>query len=149
MLRILKGKSSLVATRMLKSATLLQLKSEQRSSVDKCAHYLLNNHDYLQYDDYLREGFSIATGVIEGACRYLVKDRMDITGARWSLVGAEAVLRLRSLHVSGDWAGYWQFHQQLERQRNHQASYQSGIPLLKSVTQARCSTPPPSTLIIA
>lgn len=144
---ILKGKSSSVAQSMRRCATLLQLKSEQRSSVDKCANYLLNNRDYLQYDDYLAAGFSIATGVIEGACRYLVKDRMDITGARWSLRGAEAILRLRSLHVSGDWSDYWQFHQKQERQRNHQASYQLGIPLLKSVTQARCSNPLPTPLI--
>ena len=87
--------------------------------------------------------------MIEGACRYLIKDRMDITGARWSLQGAEAVLRLRSLHLSGDWADYWQFHLQQEHQRNHRARYQSGIPWLKSVTQARCSTPPPSILIVS
>ena len=60
------------------------LKPEQRTSVDKCANYLLNNRDYLRYDRYLAAGFPIATGVIEGACRYLIKDRMDITGARWS-----------------------------------------------------------------
>jgi len=48
------------------------------------------------YDQYLKLGLPIATGVIEGACRYLVQDRMDRTGARWSLIGAEAVLRLRA-----------------------------------------------------
>ncbi len=66
------------------------------SPVDKCANYLLSNRDYLRYNDYLAEGFPIATGVIEGACRYLIKDRMDLTGARSSLQGAEAVLHLRS-----------------------------------------------------
>jgi hypothetical protein len=80
-------------------ATRLKLTPEQRASVDKCANYLLNHRDYLRYQDYLAAGFPIATGVIEGACRYLIKDRMDITGARWSLKGAEAVLRLRSLQV--------------------------------------------------
>ena len=85
MRRILEGKSSSVAHGMLKSAALRQLTPQQRSAVDKCANYLLNNRAYLQYDDYLAAGFPIATGVIEGACRYLIKDRMDITGARWSL----------------------------------------------------------------
>lgn len=56
-------------------------------------------------------GFPIATGVIEGACRHLVKDRLDITGARWSVAGAEAILRLRSLRASGDFDEYFQFHQ--------------------------------------
>ena len=127
---------------MRRSATLLQLKPEQRTSVDKCANYLLNNRDYLRYDLYLAAGFPIATGVIEGACRYLIKDRMDITGARWSLQGAEAVLRLRSLHVSGDWNDYWHFHLQQEQKRHHQALYFSGVPLLKSVIHTSCYTTP-------
>jgi hypothetical protein len=138
LLEILKGKSSLVASRMRDDATLLKLKPEQRSGVDKCVNYLLNNQPYLRYDHYLAEGFPIATGVIEGACRHLIKDRMDITGARWSLKGAEAVLRLRSICVSGDWTDYWQFHIKQEHQRNHRRCYQSGIPLLKSLSQAYC-----------
>ena len=79
---------------------------------------------------------------------YLIKDRMDITGARWSLEGAETVLRLRSLHVSGDWNDYWHFHLQQEHKRNHLALYKLGIPLMKCVSQARCSTTPPSLPIV-
>jgi hypothetical protein len=60
---------------------------------------------------------------IEGACRYLVKDRMDITGARWGLATAEAVLGLRALVTSGDLNDYWTYHQQQEHQRNHQSRY--------------------------
>jgi hypothetical protein len=86
--------------------------------------------------------------VIEGACRYLIKDRMDITGARWSLEGAETVLRLRSLLVSGDWNDYWRFHLASEHQRNHQSLYTSGVPLLKMIVQARCSTIPPASALI-
>jgi hypothetical protein len=73
----------------------------------------------LCYDRYLAEGFPIATGVIEGACRHLVKDRMDITGACWRLRNAEAVLKLRSLHSSGDTEAYWAFHKAQEHTRNH------------------------------
>jgi len=71
-----------------------------------------NNQKRLQYDQALAlaYGLPIATGVIEGACRYLVKDRMDITGARWSLGQAKAILKLRSLKVSGDLAAYLAFH---------------------------------------
>ena len=148
LLRILQGKSSSVAAQMRRRATLLQLSAKKRSPVDKCASYLLNNRDYLRYHDYLAEGFPIATGVIEGACRYLIKDRMDLTGARWSLQGAEAVLRLRSLCVSGDWNEYWSFHLQQEHQRNHQALYQGDIPLLNSVSQAQCSLNSPPKLMI-
>ena len=75
----------------------------------------------------------IGTGVIEGACRYLVKDRMEITGARWGLVGAEATLQLRALYASGDLAEYWNFHSAAELQRNHNSRYFEGkLPTLVS-----------------
>jgi hypothetical protein len=119
----------------------------ERKPVDNCARYLLNNANYLRYDHYLKVGLPIATGVIEGACRHLIKDRMDITGARWSLTGAEAVLRLRSLYISGDWDEYWRFHLQQEHQRNHKALYKDGIPLMKQVIQLSCSITPPSLAI--
>jgi hypothetical protein len=62
-------------------------------------------------------------GLIEGACRHLVKDRMDRTGARWGLDGAEAVLRLRALVINGDFDAYWQFHLSREQERVHLARY--------------------------
>jgi hypothetical protein len=75
------------------------------------------------YDQALAVGTPIATGVIEGACRHLVQDRMNITGARWSLDGGEAVLRLRALRSSGDFDDYWKFHEVREYKRNHAAHY--------------------------
>ena len=60
----------------------------------------------------LAAGYPIATGVIEGACRHLINDRLDITGARWCLQGAEAILKLRSINSSGDFDDYWTFHRQ-------------------------------------
>jgi hypothetical protein len=77
----------------------------------------------MNYVDALAEGLPIATGVIEGACRYVVKDRMDRTGARWSLTGAEAVLRLRAVRASGDFDAYWEFHLAREHERNHASRY--------------------------
>jgi len=73
----------------------------------------------LHDDTYLAAGFPSATGVIEGACRHLVKDRMEVTGARWSVAGAEAVLRWRSLWVSGDFESYWRLHLEQEHKRHH------------------------------
>lgn len=124
--RILRGRSSEVAAGMTRSATLRGLSARQREAVDRCAAYLLKYRQFLHYDQYLAAGYPIATGVIEGACRYLVKDRMEITGARWRLAGAEAVLQLRSLHASGDFNEYWEFHLRQEYQRNHQARYEKG-----------------------
>ncbi len=101
------------------SATLRGLTSEERRPVETCAQYLLKYSQYIRYREFLAEGFPIATGVIEGACRHLIQDRLGITGARWNLPGAEAVLRLRAVHSSGDWDAYWTFHQQREAQRNY------------------------------
>ena len=86
-----------------------------------CARYIAGHKSYMNYAAYLEKGFPIATGVIEGACRHLIKDRMDVTGARWSLEGAESILKLRSLVSSGDFEDYWSFHRQKEFERNYQS----------------------------
>jgi hypothetical protein len=122
-LMILQGKAKLVAAAIRRSATANRFAKKNRKGVDKCADYLHDNAHIMQYQDYLKRGLPIGTGVIEGACRHLVKDRMDLTGARWSLEGAEAVLRLRSIYASGDWQEYWAFHEEAEYDRNHRIHY--------------------------
>jgi hypothetical protein len=128
--QLLCGRSRHVATGLRRTATARHLTETQRAPVDQCVNYLRKSADFLQYDAYLAAGFPLATGVIEGACRHLVKDRMALTGARWTLGGAEAVLRLRSLWVSGDFAAYWRFPLEQEHNRHHTAHYASGkVPL--------------------
>ena len=124
--RILCGHASQVAAGIRRSATRRGMTKYQREPVDTCANYLLGHTRFLRYDQYLAAGLPIATGVVEGACRHLVADRMDLTGARWSLAGAEAVLRLRALRSSGDFDDYWRFHEQREYDRNHASRYQDG-----------------------
>src|SRR2546426_5550349 len=126
LLAILNGRTAHVAAGMRRSATLHRLDEPARQRIDSCADYLLKYKKNMQYDQYLKMGLPIATGVIEGACRYLVQDRMDRTGARWSLNGAEAVLRLRALRTSGDFDAYWRFHEEQEYLRNHVALYAGG-----------------------
>lgn len=123
LLEILRGKAGYVAGGMRRSATLQSLKAADRKPIDVCADYLLHYASFLRYDEALTAGLPIATGVIEGACRHLVEDRMNVTGARWSLEGGEAVLRLRALRSSGDFDEYWKFHEIREYQRNHLALY--------------------------
>jgi hypothetical protein len=86
--RLLRGQASQVAAGIRRSATRRRLRGPARTAVDKCANYLLKYKEFLRYHEYLRDGLPIATGVIEGACRSVVRDRMDITGARWGLPGA-------------------------------------------------------------
>ena len=119
LLALLRGRVSQVAAAMRRRATVRAFTASKRATVDKCADYLLKYRDMLRYDQYLAAGYPIGTGVIEGACRYLVKDRMERTGARWSLDGAEAVLRLRALWTNGDFELYWAFHLHREYERHH------------------------------
>jgi len=116
--RMLTSKASYVAAAIRRQATMAQLPADKRAPVDKCCDYLLKNQEYLRYDEYLSAGLPIATGVIEGACRHLVQDRMGITGARWDVPGGEAVLKLRAIRCSGDWDDYWQFHEQQDNDRD-------------------------------
>jgi len=125
---ILWGESSTAAAAMRRSATKRDMVANDRAPVDLCANYLLKYRAYLRYDAALRDGLPITTGAVEGACRYLVKDRMDITGARWGLDTAEAVLRLRGLAASGDLDDYFDFHEALELQRNHKSRYANDAP---------------------
>jgi hypothetical protein len=127
LLGVLHGKAGLMAGGMRRSATRKQLTAETREPVETCATYLRNKSPYLCYDHYLCQGFPIGTGVIEGACRHLVKDRMEVTGAKWRLEGAEAVLRLRALRSSNDFEEYWDFHESCEYKRNHRDLYASGV----------------------
>jgi hypothetical protein len=123
MREILRGKATNVAAGIRRSATFRKMGSEERKHVDACANYLHKYEPYLHYERALKKGLPIATGVIEGACGYLVEARMNRSGASWSLTGAEAVLRLRALRASGDFDQYWEFHENQEYQRNHAANY--------------------------
>jgi len=69
----------------------------------------------VKYDEYLKAGYPIGTGVVVSTCGHTVKNRMEGTGRRWSIEGVESILLLRSVYTSRDWNQYWQFHMQLER----------------------------------
>jgi len=105
-----------------------QLDASGLKALNTACRYLANKTRtrLMRYGNALIDGLPIATGVIEGACRYLVKDRMDRTGACWSLQGAESVLRLRALRASGDFDDYWLFHLVQEKARTHAARYAHG-----------------------
>ncbi len=82
----------------------------QKKTLGKVATYLENHRHMMRYDEYLRAGYPIATGVIEGACGSLVKDRTDRSGMKWTRRGVQAVLDLRALKRNGDWDAYWDYH---------------------------------------
>lgn len=108
-----------VVAGLRQSATLREITDARREAVEECAEYLRARSRQLDYAAALRAGLPIASGVIEGACRSLVQDRMGLTGARWTVQGAEAVLRIRALIASGDWNAYCRFHLKKEHARNY------------------------------
>ncbi len=99
------------------------LSTAKRKAAARTAGYLEAKTPFLDYPRALAAGWPISTGVIEGACRHLVKDRMDITGARWGVDTAEAILKLRALQANSDFDEYWAYHLRREHQRNHPPAY--------------------------
>ncbi len=89
----------------------------QRKAIERTIGYYERNLAYMHYEQYLAQGWPIGTGVVEGACGHLVKDRLEQAGMRWSKDGAQAMLDLRAVRINGDWDAYWQFHRQQQHQR--------------------------------
>ena len=121
--QVLRGKALAVAAGILRRATKNQYDAQERKGADTAAAYLRAKAPYLGYGTALANGWPIATGVVEGSCRHLVKDRLEITGARWGLEGAESVLLLRAVVVNGDFDAYWAYHLEQEQQRNHYSKF--------------------------
>jgi len=116
------------------SAAKYSLEAKKKKIIEKAATYIADRAPYTNYCYYLKKGYPIGTGVIEGTCRFLVKDRMDITGARWGLTGAEAVLKLRSLLKSRDLDEYWNYHLLQEYQKNHVAKFSNLPEIVQSLS---------------
>jgi hypothetical protein len=119
LLRILQGDVRGVVLGWRQMATKRGLRGQPRKDVRKACHYLQSNAARMRYDEYLAAGYPIASGVIEGACRHLVKDRMERSGMRWSLTGAQSILTLRALHVSDQWERFQHHRIAQDRLRLH------------------------------
>jgi hypothetical protein len=118
-LQLLRGQVQEVIADVRAQATLKRPRSSKRKTLEKVASYCERNAGRMRYDAYLREGLPIASGAVEGACRHLVKDRLERAGMRWSLDGAEAMLQLRAVYLSGDLEDYQAYHRCQEQQCLH------------------------------
>jgi hypothetical protein len=128
-LAVLAGDSERAAAEITAEADAAGLGGSRRSGADACVRYLGNKHEFLRYDQALDAGWPIATGVIEGACRHLIADRLSIGGARWGLDGAEAILTMRAVISNGDFEEYWRFHLACEHQRLYPGTTQGRYAL--------------------
>ncbi len=121
--QVLAGQSEAVIAALEAAAPTLT--AVQRKAVLRTVGYYRRNQPYMRYDVYLARGWPIGTGVVEGACGHLVKDRMEQAGMRWTKAGAQAVLDLRAVRLTGDWDAYWVWH----RQQEHVRRYGPAAPL--------------------
>jgi hypothetical protein len=122
---ILAGRAVDVAATITHQADTGAFRGSERTGADEAIGYLRRKAPYLDYATALARGWQIATGIVEGAARFMIKDRMDITGARWTTPGAQAILNLRAVIANGDFETYWRWHQQQELRRNHLDRYQA------------------------
>ena len=126
-LRVLHGRAKAVAATLASVAARTRANPRTRhldlADMDRAVTYLTNNRAYMGYDKALEKGWPIATGMIEGACRFVIEDRFGITGARWSPEGAEDILKLRAVVVNGDLGDYMRYYKTRYREERHLARY--------------------------
>jgi hypothetical protein len=117
LLRILQGQSQRVVRGLRQMGSKRGLTGAKKKALGKVCSYLQANRERMHYDAYLRQGYPIASGAIEGACRHLVKDRMERAGMHWTMEGAQAMLQVRSVYVNGDWEVYQNYRIDCETER--------------------------------
>lgn len=119
-LRVLCGEVSQVVKGLRQSITKRQLRGPKRKTLRAVANYLYRNRARMRYHQYLAKGWPIASGSVEGACKNLIKDRMERSGMRWTEQMAEAIVQLRAIYLSGDFDRYWYFHIESDQKRLRQ-----------------------------
>lgn len=125
---VLRGQSAIVITQLRDQAAQATWSEVQQKALQRTMGYYERNQAYMRYDHYLAQGWPIGTGVVEGACGHLVKDRMEQAGMRWGQAGAQAMLDLRAVRLNGDWDAYWQFHLKQQHQRLYGAPATAASP---------------------
>jgi hypothetical protein len=115
--QILAGQTAAVIAEFAQLAAKPRLGKTKRAALQRTHDYYTRNLPYMRYDAYLAAGWPIGTGVVEGACGHLVKDRLEQAGMRWTKAGAQAVLDLRAVRLTDDWDAYWTWHRHQEHVR--------------------------------
>lgn len=120
MRKLLQGKVNRVIGGIRQMATKRgDLSKQKTKKLEQYLNYFAARREYMKYDEYLAAGYPIGSGVVEGACRHLVKDRMEQTGMRWRIAGAQAILSLRALYVNDDWDAFHANRIQTEQRKRY------------------------------
>jgi hypothetical protein len=127
--RLLAGEVLAVAADLRTLADGSTLTPTIRALLIRTAGYYERNAPHMRYDTYLAAGWPIGTGVVEGACRHLVKDRLEQAGMRWTRTGAQALLDLRAIRLNGHWDAYWRFHRRQQHLRRYHHPRPDHLPV--------------------
>ncbi len=84
---------------------------EKREVLEETIGYIEPRLGMMGYEELLEKDLVIATGIVEGACRYVVGERMDCGGMRWVVPRAEMLLRLRCIELNGEWDAFFSWTQ--------------------------------------
>lgn len=123
---LLEGKVRYVISGLNQMKTKRGLKGTRRQTIAEVTGYFQRNRDRMKYDEYLAKGYPIGSGVVEGACRHLVKDRLERTGMRWRPDGAQAMLDLRATYLNEEWESFWTYHVEQEDERLYRGLRKTG-----------------------
>jgi hypothetical protein len=115
--RILHGEVGRVIGGLKQMATKSKLRGSHRKRLQEVVTYLENNRQFMHYDAYLAKGYPIGSGVVEGACRHLVKDRMELAGMHWRTEGAQSMLHLRAVYLNDEWEPFQRYRSAQESDR--------------------------------
>jgi len=122
---LLQGSVGRVIGGLRQMRTKQALTGSKRKTLESVIGYFENNREHMHYDEYLAEGYPIGSGVAEGACRHLVKDRMEQTGMRWTVEGAQAMLHLRAIYLNRDWPAF--IKHRIQREQNCLYPYKTSL----------------------
>jgi hypothetical protein len=114
---LLGGRAGRLIGGLKQMLTKQDLSGSKRHCLEQVIGYLERNRKHMRYEICLARGYPIGSGVIEGACRNLINDRLELTGMSWTLRGAESVMRLRAVHINKDWDTFWKHRRKSERKR--------------------------------
>ena len=123
---LLEGKVGDVVGGLRQMMTKRDLKGARRKTIGEVAGYFERNRVRMKYDEYLAAGYPIGSGVVEGACRHLVKDRLERAGMRWHPDGAQAMLNLRATYLNEEWDSFWAYHVEQEDERQYRKLGETG-----------------------
>jgi len=126
---LLQGQVGYVLRNFRRLVKQYDLKGSRKKTVQSAITYYENNREHMHYDEYLAAGYPIGSGVAEGACKHLVKDRMERAGMRWELEGAQAMLSLRAVYLNGLWNQFIAYRITTEQSRLYGKDAQYATPI--------------------